>query len=180
MLLPGSGNSTTGQLVFLTVLCASLYLFDLGGRDLWDIDEGMHAVIAQNMLVTGDWVTPVFNGEAFLDKPPLFNWLTALSFLVFGATEFAARLPAALAGLGTVLVTYGLARRLYGKATGLVAGIVLATSLEMIIVSRIVQYDVPFILFTTLALYFYARSTYDPENSRASVLLLYGAAGLRF
>jgi len=178
MLRPGFGNSTTGQLVFLTVLCASLYFFDLGGRDLWDIDEGMHAVIAKNMLLTGDWVTPIFNGEAFLDKPPLFNWLTALSFLVFGTTEFAARLPAALAGLGTVLVTYGLARRLYGKATGFIAGIVLATSLEMIIVSRIVQYDAPFIFFSTLAMYFYVRSTEDAENSRASVLLFYGAAGL--
>ena len=90
----------------LVLLCGVLFFAFLGSRPLWDIDEGLHAVTTKQMIVTGDWVTPYFNGEKFYDKPPLFNWLAAVSFLIFGYTEFAARLPAALLGLGCVLLTY--------------------------------------------------------------------------
>ena len=124
-----------------------LFLLDLGGRDIWDIDEGMHAAIAQTMINSGDWITPVFNAEPFFDKPPLFNWLTALSFLIFGMTEFAARLPAALAGFGSVMLTYSLAKKIYSPEVGLLSGIILATSLEFMLLSRVVQYDIPFAFF---------------------------------
>ena len=90
------------RLSALTALCGTLFFSFLGLRDIWDIDEGMHAAIAQTMLLSGDWVTPVFNGEPFFDKPALFNWLNAISFSLFGFTELAARLPAALSGLGCV------------------------------------------------------------------------------
>ncbi len=60
-------------LTALIAISVLLFVVDLGGRDLWDIDEGIHAAIAQTMLLSGDWVIPIFNDEAFLDKPPLFN-----------------------------------------------------------------------------------------------------------
>jgi len=65
------------------------------------------------MVETGDWLTPHHNGKPFHDKTALHNWFVALSFLVFGITEFAARLPAAFLGLGAVLLTYWLGRRRY-------------------------------------------------------------------
>ena len=85
-----SNNSPAMRLVTLIAICGLLFFAFLGIRDLWDIDEGMHAAIAQTMLLSGDWVTPVFNGEPFFDKPVLFNWLNAISFKVFGFTEVAA------------------------------------------------------------------------------------------
>ncbi len=158
----------------LTVLGLCLFMTDLGGRDVWDIDEGMNAAIARTMVLTGDWVTPVFNGEPFLDKPPLSNWMTAVSFRLFGPTEFAARLPVALCGLVCVLVTFLAGRRLHTATTGFLAAVVLATSTYFLVLSRFLQYDVPFTLFTTLAIYCHV-SAMRSARPRAFVVGFYAA-----
>lgn len=165
-------------MIALVAISVLLFLVDLGGRDLWDIDEGMHAAIAQTMLLSGDWITPVFNNEVFLDKPPLFKWLTAIAFKLFGYSEFAARLPAALSALATVLLCYGIGRELYSRRTGLLAGVVLATSLEFAVIARTVQYDMPFALFTTLALFAYILAMRDQQPTQRYWVLFYVAIGL--
>src|SRR3954469_20486211 len=66
---------------------------------LFDPDEGLHAAIAQEMVLRGDYVTPTFLGEPFLDKPILFFWAEAVSLRLFGDSEFAVRLPTLLFGL---------------------------------------------------------------------------------
>ena len=168
-------------LIHLSVLvttCLALFFSFLGLRDIWDIDEGMHAAIAQTMVLSGDWVTPIFNGEPFFDKPALFNWLNAISFLFFGFTETAARLPAATAGLGCVLLTWQLGRKLYGEWTGFLSGLILATSLEFTILSRVVQYDISFTFFTTLALFFLASGVFDQRQRSKYFLGFYVAASL--
>ncbi len=171
---------TTDRRALATLIGISMLLFfvDLGGRDIWDIDEGMHAAIAVNMLQSGDWVTPIFNGEAFLDKPPLFNWLTAVAFKLFGVNGFAARLPAALAALGSVLLCYGIGRALYSRRAGLLAGVVLATSLEFTMIARVVQYDVPFTLFTTLAIFAYILAVQQDRAAHGHWVVFYVALAL--
>lgn len=164
----------------LIALSALQFFFLLGHTALWDIDEGMHAVMAQQMVLTGDWITPVFNGEPFFDKPVLFNWLGAVSFLLLGFTDFAARAPAALAGLGCVILTYLIGRRAYGPTAGFLAGVILATSLEFAIESRRVQYDIPFTFFTTLALYFFCTALLGEEKIQRRFLWFYVAIGLAF
>ena len=173
-----SNSSPALKLVTLITLCGLLFFAFLGIRDLWDIDEGMHAAIAQTMLLSGDWVTPIFNGEAFFDKPVLFNWLNAISFKAFGFTEFAARLPAALTGLGCVILVWQLGRQLYGEWVGFLAGLILATSLEFMILSRVVQYDIPFTFFVTLTLFCFASALIDESNRRFYFLGFYAAAAL--
>src|SRR5213592_1294526 len=66
---------------------------------LFDPDEGLHAAIAQEMVLRGDYVTPAFLGEPFLDKPILFFWAEAASLRVFGPREAAVRLPPLLFGV---------------------------------------------------------------------------------
>ncbi|MEJ2283744.1 MAG: glycosyltransferase family 39 protein, partial [Desulfobacterales bacterium] len=94
-------------------ICLLLYFFRLGAMPLGDIDEAMHASTSKDMVLSGDWVTPQYNGENFYDKPPLYNWLAAIAFTLLGFTELAARLPAALLGLGCVMITYWLARGMF-------------------------------------------------------------------
>lgn len=80
---------------------------------LMDTSEPRYAEIARIMLETGDWITPYFNyGEPFWGKPPLAFWATALSFKLFGVTEFAARLPSLLVTLALMALLYVLAKRL--------------------------------------------------------------------
>lgn len=99
-------KTETYFILILILLCLTLFFFRLGARPIWDIDEGSHAVTSQEMVLSGDWITPTFNGEPFYDKPVFHNWLVALAFLVFGFTEFAARLPSAFLGSGCVIITY--------------------------------------------------------------------------
>ena len=166
------------QLVLLIGVAGCLFFSFLGLRDIWDIDEGMHAAMAQTMVLSGDWITPYIDGEPFFDKPVLFNWLNAIAFVLFGFTETAARLPAAITGLGCVILTWQLARKLYGDRVGFLSGLVLATSLEFLILSRVVQYDIPFTFFTTLALWSFANAVIDEKRRRGYFLLFYVGAAL--
>src|SRR5712692_1958551 len=70
-----------------------------------DPDEGLYATIAQEMLNGGDWVIPHVNGLPYMEKPPLYFWLTALTFWFVGPSEWATRFWSALPALGTVILT---------------------------------------------------------------------------
>jgi 4-amino-4-deoxy-L-arabinose transferase-like glycosyltransferase len=113
----------------LLSVTAALFLPALGSPSLWDIDEGHNAETAREMLEAENWTVPVFNGELRVDKPILLYWLQLAAYRTFGVGELAARLPSALAAMLTVLLTYELGRRLFDPRTGLLGGLVLASSL---------------------------------------------------
>jgi 4-amino-4-deoxy-L-arabinose transferase-like glycosyltransferase len=117
-----------GHYLLLITVCAALYLPNLGGPSLWDIDEGNNSACSDEMLQSGDWVVPHFNGLLRVDKPVLLYWLQLAGYTTFGVNEFSARLPSALAALATVLLTYELGRRLFDPPTGLLGGLVLASA----------------------------------------------------
>jgi 4-amino-4-deoxy-L-arabinose transferase-like glycosyltransferase len=97
----------------LLTACAVLILFARAGAGpLANYDDAYYAEKAKQMLRTGDWMTPHFAGVQRLDNPPLFLWLMAISFAVFGVNSFAAVLWSALAGVACVALTHRLARRL--------------------------------------------------------------------
>src|SRR5436305_8765699 len=96
---------------------------------LLDPDEGLHAAIAQEMNQRGDYVTPTFLGEPFLDKPILFFWAEALSLRALGDREAAVRLPPLLFGVLAMLAVASLGRALFDAPTGALAGIVYGTML---------------------------------------------------
>jgi 4-amino-4-deoxy-L-arabinose transferase-like glycosyltransferase len=161
----------------LMIICLILFFFNLGDRALWDIDEGMHAATSKDMVLSGDWLTPQYNGEKFYDKPPLHNWLVAISFMIFGFTEFAARLPAALLGLGCVMVTYLMGRQIFGPRAAFLSAVVLATSAEYFVLSRVVVHDISLAFFMTVALALFYLG-YNSEKHRRSLFLLgYAAMG---
>lgn len=93
-------------LAALAGLCSLVYLQQLGGLGLMDKTEGLFVEVPRQMLVTGDWVTPRWNGELFFDYPVWGYWMVGLSFRLFGISEWAARLPAALAASATVLALF--------------------------------------------------------------------------
>ena len=163
--------------VILAAICLLVFFFRLGARPLWDTDEGMHAATAKDMVLTGDWITPRHNGEPFYDKPPLLNWLTALSFEAFGFTELAARLPAALLGLGCVAVTYLLGRKIYGPTTAFFGAVILATSAGFVVLTRAVVHDICLAFFVTLTLFLFYAGLEDGAKGRRWFLTGYAAVG---
>src|SRR5438094_5470040 len=121
-------DNRAGHYLLLLLTGASLFLINLGGPTLWDLDEGRNATAAYEMMEAHNWIVPTFNGELRVDKPALLYWLQILAYRLFGINEFAARLPSALAALLTLLVCYELARGMFNAQAGLLAGLIAATS----------------------------------------------------
>lgn len=87
------------------------FIWKLGAIGLVDETEPLFAEAARQMTVTGDWITPYFNGETRFDKPPLIYWLMAIAYQTIGVNELAARLPSALAAIALMGLGFYTLRR---------------------------------------------------------------------
>jgi 4-amino-4-deoxy-L-arabinose transferase-like glycosyltransferase len=149
-----------------------LSIFNLGGRDLWEPDETRYAVIAREMKETGNWILPHLNGEVYAEKPPLSFWLVNLStFFVGENNALTNRLPSALAGLITLIVTFLLGEKLFGLRAGFLSAMILATCVLFPHLSRWMMLDSLFTLFFLLALFSFYLGYEKEERRRKNYLL---------
>ena len=126
---------------------------------LLDPDEGLHAAIAREMVEGGDWVTPRLLGEPFLDKPALYFWALAACVKAIGPNELAIRLPGLFFGALGALAAGLLARRVFGRTAGVLAGVFQASALLPLALTEIAVHDIALVPWTTFAvLAFYAAS----------------------
>ncbi|NET56992.1 MAG: glycosyltransferase family 39 protein [Symploca sp. SIO2E6] len=91
------------SLLWLLLIGWLIFLWNLGSTGLIDETEPLFAEAARQMTVTGDWITPYFNGETRFDKPPLIYWLMAIGYKLIGVNEWAVRLPSALAAIALMI-----------------------------------------------------------------------------
>ncbi len=142
----------TWPLFALLSLCFALFFYKLGSYPFFDVDEPRYAETAREMLERNDWITPYFNYELRLNKPVMFYWLIALAYKAFGVSEFAARFFSALSATGMVLATYGLGRWWISQRVGIFSAIILATSIEIIGLSRmaIIDMTLAFLISSTI------------------------------
>jgi len=166
------------QLLFLVLVAAILFFAGLGRLPLLDPDEGRNAEVARAMLATGDWITPHYNSLAYLDKPAVFFWLVAGSFRLLGISELAARLPSALAALGTMALVWLMARKMFGEAAGSRAAIIWATMSLVIVFSRLVIFDMTVTFFVTLSMLAFWKVSSEDVHSPWLEVVLFGAAGI--
>jgi 4-amino-4-deoxy-L-arabinose transferase-like glycosyltransferase len=164
--------------MLLLLVGMPVFLLGLGTPALYDPHESLYAEIARDMVARGDWLTPHLNDTRYLDKPPLFYWLIALSYTLLGVSEFAARLPTALSGLGGVLLTWAIGRHLFDGRAGFFAGTVLMTSLGYWIFSRQLLPDMVFSFCTTLGFYGGLRSLKTVRSAPLDATLLCLSLGL--
>ncbi len=136
----------------LAALLASLWLATLNARPLFNPDEGRYAEIPREMLAGGDWVIPHLNGLAYIEKPPLQYWATALSYRLLGPSVFAARLYCALTALGTLALTGLAACRLGGVDAGWRAAAVLAGMFLFVVMGQLLTLDMSLTFYITLSL----------------------------
>ena len=111
-------------------LAAFNLTFRLGREIVTEWDESLYAISASEMVKSGNWIGVTYFGELdyYNSKPPLNVWLITLAFKTFGTNLWSLRLASAACAWLTVLVLTTWARRCFGAAVGLTAGMVLATS----------------------------------------------------
>lgn len=122
------GTSRPLHYLILSAMGSLLFFFQLGDASLWDVDEGRNATASLEMMERGEWIVPTFNSELRAHKPVLLYWLQIFAYYLFGISEFSARLPSALAALGTVLLCYELARHMFGARTGFWSGCIVVST----------------------------------------------------
>lgn len=161
------------DVIILLALFGALFLTGLGSAPLIDPDEGRYAEIPREMLERGDFVTPTLNYIKYFEKPPLLYWLNAGSMKILGQNEFAARLPSALAGLFTIIITYSAARTLFNRKTGLLAAIILGSCAGFLVQSRIILTDMVLTCCLTAALFCFLLATRSATPYKRSFFSLF-------
>lgn len=141
---PASDSSGRNLLFLSLLLLAALAAVALLTRPLTPIDETRYVSAAWEMWLRGDFLVPFKNGSPYSDKPPFLFWMFQTGWALFGVNDWWPRLVLPLFSAGGLLLTYGLARRLWPQRTGLggQAALVLASTLLWIVFSTSIMFDV--------------------------------------
>ena len=152
--------------VLLVVFAAVIIVFpNLGRPRLWDRDEPRNAGCAREMMERADWVVPVFNDELRTHKPVLLYWFMMATYALFGVTEFAARFSSASFSVGTAVLTYFIARRMFSRSIGLWSAMILTTFVMFGVVSRAATPDATLIFFCTAAMAIFVQGVWPDDAS---------------
>lgn len=153
---------TERQIVASLVIFSGIFIFwRLGHIALIDWDESIYAGVAREMAERGDWLTLHWNRDLFFEKPPLFFWMAASLFKIFGVSEFTARLWPAVFGILGVWGVYLFGKKLFDRKTGILSALVLATTVHWVFQSRNATLDIPAATLTLFALYFFWRAWFE-------------------
>lgn len=161
----------------LAALVALLWLATLASRPLFNPDEGRYAEIPREMLTSGDWIIPHLNGLAYIEKPPLQFWATALSYRLLGPGEFAARFYSALTAAGTLFLVWTMAGRLWGRDAGWRAAAVLSGMVMFVVLGQLLTLDMSLTFFMTLSLAAFLSAQQATRPLRWMLLAWAAAAG---
>ncbi|CUH93948.1 hypothetical protein P22_0010 [Propionispora sp. 2/2-37] len=175
-------NKRTWLHLAMIVCVAGILMFSyLGTQPLLDPDEPVYAETAKEMFTFHDIISPRIYGEFWYDKPPMYYWLVAGAFKIFGVGEFAARFPSALFAVGGAIAVYLAGRRMFSERGGLLSALVLATSLEYFYLGNAAVTDMTLTFFLTTALLsFFHRNYYAFYVFAALSVVTKGPVGLFF
>jgi 4-amino-4-deoxy-L-arabinose transferase-like glycosyltransferase len=136
----------------LIALFSIIWFGSLDFRPLIPSDEARYAEIAREMYVTGDWITPRYNGYKYFEKPPLQMWATSVVFEIFGVGNWQARLWSALTGFLTIVFVGITSTKLFNSRVGWLSSIILASSPMWIIAGHLSSLDIALSSFLAAAL----------------------------
>ena len=139
--------------LFIFFLPLAAFFLRLGGAPLFDVDEGAFSEATREMFERGDFLSTYLNGEHRFDKPILVYWFQAIGYLIFGASEWAFRLPSAVAAALWSYATWHFARQRFGPNTALAALAITATAFGPFAIGRAATADALLNLLLALALF---------------------------
>jgi 4-amino-4-deoxy-L-arabinose transferase-like glycosyltransferase len=144
--------------LLLALIAAATLFFRLGALPFIGADEPRYARITEEMAEANRWVTPTLEGRPWLEKPPLYYWLTIPVAKLFGPGEAVARSASAICAFAAALALLWLGIGLNDRLGGLIGGVILLTTLGFSAFGRSASTDMPMTACLTVALAGFARA----------------------
>lgn len=171
---------------FFTILGLCILFYFIFFHNIWtyalmDVDESRYVSMSKDMFNSKDFLTLYLNKEFFFEKPPLYFWSECLAFGLFGkATEGIARFPVALYGALSCFAIYFLGRKVISRTYGIVSSLILATSLEFLILAKFAILDIVVASCITFSLAFGILTNYVQKESNKKYMwwLFYFFSGM--
>ncbi|NND08453.1 MAG: hypothetical protein HKN87_18895 [Saprospiraceae bacterium] len=138
-------------------------------------EEPRRAVIAMEMIFSGDYLKPQMHGWPYYNKPPIFNWILVVFMKIFGSfDEWVVRLPGQASLVATAFAVYALFKQSLGKYIALAAAFFLLTGGEVLFYGLTIagQIDLFFMLIVFLHIGFLHRGIVS-QNQWQWMLLSY-------
>lgn len=155
-------------IVGLSLLFYFIFFHGIGTYYLMDVDETRYVAMSRDMFLSKDFMTLYLNGQYFFEKPPLYFWQECLSFALWGGkiNEWTARFPVALLGFLFSIIVYVTSRKRINKRFGVFTSLIIATSLEFIILAKYAILDIVLTFYIGLALVSYFQIFFCQENHK--------------
>ena len=164
-------------LLVLLALAALPYFVNLGATSIIDANEAFYAETPREMIESGNYISPTFNYEPRLNKPPLSYWAVAAAYHLAGVSLGAARVPIALGAMAMLATAYLLGRHVFSARAGLIAAVTLAATPRMLLFSRRIIIDVYTAMFLGLTLLAFLMAEWRPDRRRLWLAVMYAAVG---
>jgi 4-amino-4-deoxy-L-arabinose transferase-like glycosyltransferase len=161
--------------VLLLLLVAGLLYFGRLGAPLLQPEDAYYAEIPREMAVANHWVVPLYRGQPYYQKPPLFFWLIRVAYACFGVHDWTARLIPCVAAVGTILVTFLWGTKSVGLRAGLAAALILCLSPRFLHQGRMITMD-GLLAFCTLSALALGQQAIQPGRLRWGCWLLSAVA----
>jgi 4-amino-4-deoxy-L-arabinose transferase-like glycosyltransferase len=160
------------EIITIILVAGFIMFFQLGKLSLMDPDEPVYAQTAREMVAANDLVSPRIYGDFWYDKPPMYYWLVAGAFKIFGQNEFAARFPSALFAVCGVLLVYYQGKTIINNRAGLISALILSTSIEYFYLGKAAVTDMTLTFFITASLLCYLKKKYYAAYIAAGLAVL--------
>ena len=163
----------------LLVAASALLLFlGLDASTIWDANEAYYVETPRQMVQSGDYVNPSFNGAPRFNKPVLSYWVVAAFYKVFGVSVWAERVAIAIGALGIAAAAFVIARVTWSLRAAWIAALVILSAPRVVFFARRIFIDVWVTMFMSLVLMFFVLAEARPQHRRRYLLLMFAAAGL--
>jgi 4-amino-4-deoxy-L-arabinose transferase-like glycosyltransferase len=162
----------------LLIAAIPVFFLCLGANAIWDANEAFYVETPRQMVLSGDYVNPSFNGLPRFNKPVLSYWIVATLYNLFGVSVAVERVGIALGAMGILLATFLIGRAWRSTGTGVLAALIVAVAPRVVMFSRRIFIDVWITCFMALALACFVLAERHPDQRRRWLTFMYLAIGL--
>ncbi|MGC8768610.1 ArnT family glycosyltransferase [Calditerrivibrio sp.] len=159
------------KFIFFLFIYTVLAFYTSAYAPIFESTEARYAEIAREMIQSGNFIEPYFNGIKHFHKPPLTYWFIASGMKIFGINNFGSRFFGIIASIITLVFTVKLSKFFIREEERYYAAYVLSSSILFLTVSRIAATDIYLTMFTVISQYYYFNQVYYKKDTKNAILI---------